>query len=79
MRRYFFDIHDGYEVIDRTGRKLSSFEAAKSEAMSIASGHASDPKMLNTDGGAIIVVIRDGPGSELCTIRLVFNIDTARS
>ncbi|TXN21783.1 hypothetical protein [Methylobacterium sp. WL9] len=75
MPHYFFDIHDGIHVIDEIGQDLPGLEAAKAEAIRVAGGFATRPAMMGGDGGALIVVIRDGPDSVVVNVRLVFNIE----
>ncbi|GLS42606.1 DUF6894 family protein [Methylobacterium brachythecii] len=74
MPRYFFDIHDGEVSRDEAGMVLFSEEAARREAYSIVSRYASNPINLIMDG-LVVVTVRDGPHSEVLTLRLVCQED----
>jgi len=75
MPRYFFDIHDGIQVIDEVGQDLPDDEVAKGEAYKIAANVAGTTKALANDGCALTVVVRSSPADTVMTIRLVFNVD----
>lgn len=78
MPHYFFDVHDGIDVVDEVGQDLPDIDAAKREAIRIAGDFASDPRMLGEDGGALVIVIRDAPDVPVLTVRLAFSIKAAR-
>lgn len=75
MPRFFFDVHDGINVIDDVGQDLPDLEAAKAEGIRIAGGFATRSAMLCEGGGALLVAIRDGPDSVALNVRLVFNVE----
>ncbi|MCE4225264.1 hypothetical protein HCU64_16030 [Methylobacterium sp. C25] len=74
MPRYFFDIHDGMDAIDNEGLELPDLETAQGEAVLAASNYVVSPKTLSEKGGAVIVVVRDGPDNVVMTARLVFDV-----
>ena len=76
MPRYFFDIHDGIHVIDHVGQEMADIAAAKAAAIRHATAYVADPKMLEEEGGMLVIVVRSDPDTALCTFRLSFNIKT---
>jgi len=75
MPHYYFDIHDGVEVIDKIGQELPDDGVAKGEAYRIAANVAGTTKALADNGCALTVVVRSSPDTTIMTIRLVFNVD----
>jgi hypothetical protein len=59
MPRYFFNLADGVELIDRDGIALPSLEAAKSQAIKMANTFESH------EPGGRLVVVTDEAGAEV--------------
>ncbi|MFF8802025.1 MULTISPECIES: DUF6894 family protein [unclassified Methylobacterium] len=74
MPLYFFDVHDGVEIMDDVGQSFPDIVAAKLEAMRIAAGFVSRPNHAD-EGGAVVIAIRDAPDSILATVRLGFVVE----
>jgi hypothetical protein len=74
MPRYFFDIHDGVDVRDDVGKEFPNSEAARQEAVQLASEYAQFPDNLSASG-LLIVSARDLAGSTITTVRLVCQIE----
>ncbi|MCE4226984.1 hypothetical protein HCU64_24930 [Methylobacterium sp. C25] len=74
MTRYFFDVHDGFHVVDHVGQEMPDIAAAKETAMRRAIAYVAEPKMLRADGGTLVVVIRTDADSVTATLRLAFSI-----
>ena len=75
MARYFFDITDGVDVRDDTGRDFPDLRAARAHAIGRATEFVSQ---LDDEGkgGYIIVTIRD-EHRIITTLRLVCHIDSS--
>lgn len=74
MPRYFFDVHDGVQILDDVGQPFPDIATAKLEAMRIAAGFVCRPSHAD-EGGAVVIAIRDAPDSVLATVRLGFVVE----
>jgi hypothetical protein len=81
MPRFFFDVHDGTELVeDSEGSVLDDGEAARREARRTLGEMARDGLMNTLLTEQISIVVRDESGTALWSIALVVTeIRTARS
>ncbi|GLS45278.1 DUF6894 family protein [Methylobacterium brachythecii] len=74
MPRYFFDAHDGREMVDHDGCDCPNDRAAIRHAAVIASDFMKDPTTRPEDGGAVVVTVRDHGRQAKAEVRLAFNV-----
>lgn len=75
MPRYFFDVHDGVQIMDDVGTPCPDLDAAKREAMRIAADFVARPRRGDDEGGAVVISVRDAPGGVRATVRLGFVVE----
>ena len=78
MPLYYFDVHDGTHITDKVGVELEDFEAAKLHAMHVAAIHSVNPKMIGSNGGAMVIVIRRRDNTVMASVRMSFNINVEK-
>lgn len=79
MRRYFFDLRDGDEVMtDEEGMELPTLVAVQEEAAHALAGMARDEVPLSGNGQVrhMAIEVRDGDGPVL---RAKFSFETTRT
>ena len=69
MPRYFFDVHDGLDVVDRTGTELNGIDDAKREAVILAGSLLSELGSDFWNRTTWSVDIKDEGGALLFTLR----------
>ena len=77
MPRYYFDMHDDVDLIDKVGSVLADAEAAKREAVKTLGEIGKELLRQGGDAREMQIVVRDKLGP-LFTASLSFSITTAR-
>ncbi len=68
MPRYYFDVHDGADLIDPDGTVLPDAEHARVEATKLAAGVLGDGAEKFWTGAAWKIAVRDETGGVLFTL-----------
>lgn len=76
MPRYYFDIHDGFELRDDVGRDIKDLRAARTEALTVITGLAA-AEGEDSDGYTIVLDVWDEAGANVLTVRMVCQLDDA--
>jgi hypothetical protein len=69
MSRYFFNVRDGTEYLDRVGTELAGPDAARAEAVRTAGAILKDLGSEFWNSGEWIMRVTDESGAAVCTLR----------
>jgi hypothetical protein len=74
--RYYFDVHDGMEQVDRVGSEWPDLAAARDHALDLAGAYTKRSGALGSDGGAVIITVRDAAGETTMIVRLACSVES---